>query len=140
MIIVIDTNVIVSALMSSSGASFALVSALPSVKFTPAISVPLWQEYKDVTSRPGLIPHSVSQRAREGMCRFVLSVSREQDIYFLWRDGLRDPKDAHVLELTIAAQARYIVTHNIKDFAAAKMFGIAAVRPNTFIQLIGGLQ
>ena len=39
--VVIDTNVLVSALKSRRGASYRLISLLPSNKFSIAISVPL---------------------------------------------------------------------------------------------------
>ena len=42
--IVIDTNVLVSALKSNKGASYALISQLPSAQFQPVLSVPLYSE------------------------------------------------------------------------------------------------
>ncbi|RUM33075.1 MAG: putative toxin-antitoxin system toxin component, PIN family, partial [Desulfobulbus sp.] len=49
--IIIDTNVLVSALKSDMGASYALISTLPSPKFQFSISVPLYTEYQDILTR-----------------------------------------------------------------------------------------
>lgn len=54
------------------------------------------------------------------------------------RPSLPDPKDDMVLELAVASRARYIVTYNGKDFAAAGRFGIQAVTPKAFLDVIGG--
>ena len=139
MIVVLDTNVIVSALRSPSGASFAILSALPSKKFTTAISVALRHEYLDVVHRPGLIPSGVSYAQKLATIQYIVSISTHHTIHYLWRTILPDANDAMVLEVAIAAGASYIVTHNVKDFHAAASFGIAAITPGQFIQKIGGL-
>jgi predicted nucleic acid-binding protein len=49
--IVIDTNVLMSALLSSRGASFKLISLVGRQYFDYAMSVPLMIEYEDVLKR-----------------------------------------------------------------------------------------
>ncbi len=53
---VIDTNVIISAMRSQKGASFAILMAIHRRQFTPVLSVPLIMEYEEVAKRPGLGP------------------------------------------------------------------------------------
>ena len=137
--IVLDTNVIVSALCSSAGASFALIQALPSPKFTPVLSATLWSEYLDVVHRSDVIPPAVSKTTRDTVCDMVLVHAKLRRVHFRWRTQLPDPDDAHVLEVAVAGRASYIVTHNIKDFGPARSFGITAITPGDFIKLIGGL-
>ena len=50
-LIVIDTNVILSALQSNKGKSFELISKITEVVFNFAISVPLILEYEAVLKR-----------------------------------------------------------------------------------------
>jgi predicted nucleic acid-binding protein len=50
----IDTNVLVSALMSRRGASFKILSLLPTGLFTFHLSVPLVCEYESVLKRSEL--------------------------------------------------------------------------------------
>ena len=59
--VVIDTNVLVSALRSRRGASFRLVQKLGSPQFQPIISPPLCLEYEDVFRRPGMLPDYTSE-------------------------------------------------------------------------------
>jgi predicted nucleic acid-binding protein len=61
------------------------------------------------------------------------SVAHRQKIFFLWRPCLRDPKDDMVLELAVAARAKFIVTFNLKDFAGVDRFGIEAVTPRDLL-------
>lgn len=139
MTVVLDTNILVSALRSNAGPCHALLRAVPSAKFTPALSVPLYTEYRDVLSRPGLIPAVITAQEKEAVCNYLAAHSSLHEIHFLWRTILNDPKDDHILELAVAARADYIITRNLKDFGPAKSFGVTAIEPAKFIQLIGGL-
>ena len=54
----------------------------------------------------------------------------------LWRPFLKDPDDDFILELAFAAGARYIVTHNTRDFAGSDQLGIQAMTPGDFYRLV----
>lgn len=71
------------------------------------------------------------------LVEYWCSVARLQEIHFLWRPQLRNPKDDHVLELAVAAGCELIVTHNVRDFAPSQTWGIEAVRPGEFLRRIG---
>lgn len=134
--IVIDTNVLVSGLMSSAGASFQLLRLIGDPRFDVALSVPLVLEYEDVLKREstslGLEPADV-----DVLIRYWCSVAHLQEIHFLWRPVLRDPKDDHVLELAVASGSGAIITHNVRDFAESVKWGVEAVRPGEFLRRIG---
>lgn len=42
---------------------------------------------------------------------------------------LRDADDKHVLELAFAAGGVPIITHNVRDFADAKLYGVPVLTP-----------
>jgi putative PIN family toxin of toxin-antitoxin system len=132
--VVLDTNVLVSAFRSREGVAFRLVSLLREGRFEISVSVPLVLEYEDVLLRAT----ALSEEAVLAVVRYLSSVAHRQKIFFLWRPRLPDPKDDMVLELAVASRARYIVTYNGKDFAAAERFGIQAVTPKAFLDVIGG--
>ena len=44
-----------------------------------------------------------------------------------------------ILELAIASQAEYIVTFNLKDFGNIELFGIEAITPSNFLDLVRNL-
>ncbi len=136
--IVIDTNVMLSALRSSKGASYALVSQLPLEYFQVALSVPLYTEYQDVLTRDEHMTGASSKAEILQFLRYICGITSHHDIFFLWRPWLSDPKDDMVLELAVASSSRYIVTHNLRDFANIDTFGIEAITPGRFLELLRG--
>ena len=132
---VIDTNVLMAALHSSSGASYQILLAADRGDLQMALSVPLLAEYDDVASRPDsgiIIPAS----AVNAIIRRIAMVAHKQQIYFLWRPILSDPKDDMILEVAIASGASHIVTFNQKDLRSAFRFGITVLPPADFIRLL----
>jgi len=133
--IVIDTNVIIAALRSKQGASNKLLSLVGTSKFEIHDSVALILEYEDVIQRQrtelGLSEDEVSIFI-DSLC----SMAHHHKIYFLWRPSLPDVNDELVLELAVSANCEYILTHNIKDFKGTEKFGIKAITPKEFLQVI----
>lgn len=113
--VVIDTNVLVSALRSRRGASFRLVQKLGSRQFQPVISPPLCLEYEDVFRRPGILADYAPEDIGDFLDYFF-SECVECRIHFLWRPHLPDAKDDLILELALAGGASFIITHNLRDF------------------------
>lgn len=68
--------------------------------------------------------------------RYLASQSHLQPIHFLWRPFLPDSDDDMVLELAFAANCRYIVTHNVKDFRGCEQLGVKAITPRDFLHII----
>jgi len=133
--IVIDTNVIIAALRSKKGASNKLLSLVGTSKFEIHDSVALILEYEDVIQRQrtelGLSEDEVSIFI-DSLC----SMAHHHQIYFLWRPSLPDVNDELVLELAVSANCEYILTHNIKDFKGTEKFGVKAITPKEFLQII----
>lgn len=131
--IVLDTNVLVAALKSRNGASFRLLVALQGEHYTPCLSVPLLVEYESVLKRLGLLPH-LQEAEIDAILDYLLSRASIHQIFFLWRPFLKDPKDDLVLEAAFAAQSRYLVTFNVRDFQGVEeAFGIKVVTPKAFL-------
>ena len=135
MLVVLDSNVILSALKSASGASFRLIELVRSGFIQTAVTAPLVFEYQDVSSWPGLLSHLPSADIIAFLDWFV-SVSSRHEVHFLWRPMLRDPKDDMVLEAAIAASADYLVTHNTTDFQEAASLGVRVVTPAQLLKRI----
>lgn len=133
--VVLDTSVLVAAARSKKGASHALLELLPCEDFTPAVSVPAFVEYRDALLRPENLLHRKAGKA-EAFLDFLLSASHLQKIHFLWRPALSDPDDDLFLELAVAAQCAYIITHNIRDFRGAEKWGVSTVTPADFLRKI----
>ena len=135
-IVVLDTNVIVSALRSRRGASFAIVRRI-GLEWAPLISVPLILEYEAVGKREAerlKIPEATINAVIRAFCYF----GRETDVYFRVRPFLRDPGDEFILELAAAGRADAIVTHNVRHFVGAGRFGVPVLTPRDFLRRIEG--
>ena len=134
-VVVLDTDVVFSALKSASGASFQLIRLMRSGQLRPAISAPLMFEDEDVTSRPDLLPHFSPSEISDFLDRFA-ACSTHHNVYFLWRPLLNDPKDDMVLEAAASASAEYIVTYNTSDFHRASSIGIRVITPPELLNLL----
>ena len=137
--VVLDTNVLAAALRSKSGASYQLILLLFANKFKIALSLPLYMEYLDVCLRSTVRPAGISDADILDFVDGILLQAQTQNIYFLWRPWLKDEKDDMILELAIASNADYIVTFNLKDFRNIELFGIQAVAPKDFLNLVRNL-
>ncbi len=136
--VVIDTNVFVASLRSRRGASFKLVSLLPSDKFSIAISVPLVFEYEDAIKR--LESTDITKQDIGAFFDFLCKIGLHQEIFFLWRPFLPDPTDDHVLEVAVAAGCDAIVTYNKRDFKGIEKFGLRILDPRELLSEIGVLK
>lgn len=72
------------------------------------------------------------------MVDYVCKVARRQEIFYLWRPLLKDPKDEMVAEVAIAADCEAVVTHNIRDFGRLGEFAVEVVRPRVFLARLRG--
>jgi putative PIN family toxin of toxin-antitoxin system len=134
--VVLDTNVLVAAARSRRGASFALVSSIPSAAFEPCLSVALYAEWQEVLTRPENLPPDRTADDALAFLQYLASQSHLQEIHFLWRPFLRDADDDMVLELALAAGCRYIITHNVSDYDGSRELGVTAMGPRDFLKLV----
>ena len=128
--VVLDTDVLVSALRSSTGASRLWVDAILRKRLEIAISVPLAIEYESVLTRPEQL--YFLKRSPEDICLVLdtlFDLCYPVECTFLWRCFLPDPQDDMVLETAVNGSATQIITFNEKDFRGADRFGIEILRP-----------
>lgn len=134
--LVLDTDVVVAALRSPSGASAALLRAVLADQATLLLSPALALEYEAVLSRPehctaaGMTPEDV-----ERVCLALCEVARPVTIHTRWRPQAHDPNDDFVLEAAINGRADALVSFNIRHLGpAAARFGVAVVRPGEIVR------
>lgn len=134
--IVIDTNVILSSLISKKGASYKLVSLIGSGKLEINISVPLILEYESISLEHLDLLYLEEQDIID-FIDYICTIGKKCQIFYLWRPFLRDPKDDMILELALNSRSDYIVTYNKKDFKGVEIFGVDVLTRKEFLEKIG---
>ena len=134
--VVIDTNVLLSALRSSQGKSYKLIfEKLFNGEFIMALSAPVVLEYEEIL-KDRLPPHLFSNEEIDEFIDALVEISHKHLIYFLWRPFLKDNEDDHILELALSAKVKYIITFNVRDFSNTDMLGIYPITPQQFLQIL----
>jgi putative PIN family toxin of toxin-antitoxin system len=135
---VLDTNVIVAAMRSPTGASAALLRAARQGEITLVANVALALEYEATCHRAEHVLASGLSAAQVGIFQdAVVGMATPVETHFLWRPYLRDPNDELVLEAAVNGQAAAIVTFNQRDFGTVPLqFGVEVLSPVTTLRRI----
>lgn len=135
--IVVDTNVFISAVLSTTGSNRKLIRACLEGKAIPIMGAALFHEYEDLLSRNDLMQQSpISSEERDTLFAAFLSVSEWIRVYFLWRPNLPDKGDDHLIELAVAGGASAIVTNNLSDLRGGELRfpELKILTPNQFLK------
>lgn len=135
--IVIDTSVLISALIGKEGPSREVLRQCLLGDYNPLISNALFSEYEDVAAREKTLelcplePQEIRDllNALYGVCHWV-------PIYYLWRPNLKDEDDNFLIELAVAGNGKYIVTNNTRDLHSAELSfkDLKIVTPEAFLR------
>jgi len=137
--VVIDTNVLVSALFSRRGAANHIVSAAADGADGALVvlaSPPCSSGHEEVLKRPEhRLRHGLDLGQVDTLLRSLATLVEPVDVQFLWRPQLRDPDDEMVLEAAINGSAisrtARPAPNFIRKFSRARCMGIltAGIRP-----------
>lgn len=136
--LVLDTDVIVAAFRSPTGASSALLNSALDGKFVMLVSVPLALEYEAVVKRAEqLSAMGMSIEQADRRIRTLVALCEPVFKAYSWRPQLRDPNDEMVLEAAVNGGADMLVTFNQRNFGTAPAaFGIYCALPNEALERI----
>jgi len=136
MVLVFDTNVLVAATLSPSGASFQLLTMVPQRRFELLLSVPVMLEYEEVLKREDMRAKSHLTLAEvDSLLDMLAVVGTPHPTFFQWRPQLPDPDDEMFLELAANGRADAIVSVNIRHLLpAAWTFGVEVLRPGELLR------
>jgi putative PIN family toxin of toxin-antitoxin system len=133
---ILDTDVIIAALRSSTGASAEIVRRVLRREIRIELSVAMALEYEAVATRAKhLAAGGLSLAEASNLIDALVALADPVEIHFRWRPQLRDADDEMVLEAAINAKVRTIVTFNIKDFAGvANKFDVTLAKPAEILE------
>lgn len=130
MIVVLDTNVLISGLLKPAGTCGTILSAIKQGAIRVAYSAAIRQEYGQVMAR-----NKFSIRKEE--ITAVLNYIESEWIYVIPASRARalpDPSDEPFLQTAIAVQADALITGNLRHFPISARPGIKVVSPREFIE------
>lgn len=136
--VVLDTNVLVSSILGANGASRAVLRLAFEGEIQPLVGNALFSEYEAVLRRNDIFARSpFDLEKRSAFLDDVLSVCKWVEIHFIWRPNLRDEGDNHVVELALAGNADYLITHNIRDMMGGDLLlpDLRVVEPGEFLNM-----
>ena len=127
--IVLDTNVLVSGLLSPYGPPAEVVGMVVGGAVTLCVDARILVEYEQVLARPRF---GFGQDAVDSLIGFVefesLHVAATP-----WTEPLPDPDDAPFLEVAIAGGAACLVTGNVVHFPEHARGGVLVRTPAEFV-------
>ena len=132
-----DTNVLVSAILSPDGAAREVLRRCLTGGLRPLVSNALFLEYEAVLARDRIFAGiRFTRHDRGALLDAILSVCEWVNITFLWRPNLSDESDNHLIELAIAGNADSIITGNTRDFMAGELTfaSIRVVTPGDWLK------
>jgi len=122
---VVDTNVLVSALIRSEGIPARILDLILSGQVQIILDHRIYAEYQDVLLRPefGFAPEPV-----DNVLDFLLQYGER--VYTISTSMvLPDAYDGKFLEVAIDGSAEFLVTGNLKHFPARQRHGVRVVSP-----------
>lgn len=125
---VYDTNVIVSALLTSEGIPAILLDLTMQQEVALFVSEEILQEYEGVLLRPkfGFSKKVVKRFTR--LLKTKSKIVKPKPLGF----NLNDSGDNKFLACALASKANYLVTGNIRHFPAPAYKGIQIISPREF--------
>jgi putative PIN family toxin of toxin-antitoxin system len=135
---VVDTNHIISAILSARGASAKLITWLTREEdyFRLLMSDPIWHEYTTVADWL-ILESRQREKAR------ILNILRLQSDWIAPKIQLNvcaDPLDNRFLECAVSGKADYLVTKNIRHFPPKEYQGVKIVRIRQFLEVLEKLE
>ncbi len=129
MMIVLDTNVLVSGMLQAHGPSGEIVRRVALGDLALAFDARILTEYEEVLKRPKfrLESHRVEAVMDQIRARGFAAAARPLDL------GLDDPDDEVFVEVAVAAQATLLVTGNLKHFRPVRRPDLEILSPRDFI-------
>jgi predicted nucleic acid-binding protein len=130
-----DTNVLVAGLRSRRGASNELLQLLRAGQWALVLSNTALGEYHEVLHRQAEAL-GLSHGDADAYLDVLYGLAEQRTLNTAWQPAAADPDDEPFVQLAREARVGYIVTHNVRDLAVARQFGVEVVRPAEFLSIV----
>ncbi len=127
--IVLDTNVLVSGILSPHGPPAAVLRALLTERVMLCFDERILSEYRGVFARGKF---SFDRELVEELITF-LETAGSPTLAAPLATALPDPSDQMFIEVAVASHADFLVTGNLKHFPDKATEGVSVVSPRAFL-------
>jgi predicted nucleic acid-binding protein len=134
-----DTNLLVAAFRSRTGASFEVFERLRRDEWTTVLSNHLVYEYEEVMKEDAAAL-SLSLDDVDQVLNSISARGEEWSLTHNWEPVLTDPDDEPLVQLAQESGARVIITHNTRHLRPAVAFGIQVLKPKEFLFILRQLK
>ncbi|MDQ7016329.1 MAG: putative toxin-antitoxin system toxin component, PIN family [Gammaproteobacteria bacterium] len=138
MIITLDTNALLAALLNKAGASHLILKLIVKENLRIALTTSVALEYEDVLKRDSLAKKlNLSHEQIEEIIDLLILLAEKHSIYYRLRPNLLDEKDDLFIECAFASNSQYLITSNIKYFKQGDLQNhpFQAITPGDFYYL-----
>lgn len=135
----VDSDVIISSLISESGAAFTLISHTEQVELY--ISNYSLSELNKVVDRLHLQQEKLQNIIKTRLISVKIGQTYKK-VQIQFADYVRDSEDAHVVAGAKEAKVSFLVSYNVRHFNAEKLrqdFQIILLTPGLFLQYLRSL-
>jgi len=130
--IVLDTNVLIAALLSPHGPPAAVLRLITSDRAVVCFDARILDEYRAVLRRPKFGFDAELTEEVVGYLEAVGELISAEPLNL----SLPDATDAMFLEVAVAGAVDHLVTGNIKHFPSRERRGVSVLSPRRFIDLV----
>lgn len=131
----LDSDIIISSLISDLGASYQLINNKVSACFISDIS---YRELVLVIKRLNLAEDKLKILKKEKLIVIKLKKSLKQ-IRSDYKNYVKDLNDAHIVDGAVESKSDFVITYNIRHFEINKIkekYSIQLMTPGNFLQYL----
>ncbi len=131
----VDSDVVISSLLSKTGAAYLLINSnFPVTKYVSNLSI---TELKKVIAKL-----NIENKQLNNVVTLLNKVTINKDSVKKVPDYVHDKNDAHIVAGAIKAKVKFLITYNTKDYKINKLktdHNIITITPGSFLQYLRGL-
>lgn len=134
--VVVDTNILVSGLISRTGPPARIVDAVLRGEIVPLMSVATFAELEEVLHRPRLQRYFRDSRLTPFQLLTALKTVAEFAKHSHSRIRMRDPADRPFADLAAGHPAPDFIVTGDKDFEQDRYHGVPVISASLFVQTV----
>jgi putative PIN family toxin of toxin-antitoxin system len=131
MLVVLDTNVVVSALLKDTGNPSKILDLIVNNQIRVAYDNRILGEYEDVLSRKEL---HIAQSKADAVISYIELTGQFVEADPFSPEGFPDRNDMPFVEVFITSKAQALVTGNFRHFLPLGNKGLKVMTPSQFIE------